>query len=62
MARAKFNHAYDLAFEVISFKEDASDVTPTKLRRALRKRLRDMSDNDLDEACGAPFDTFKVEG
>jgi len=58
MAKLKFNHAYDIAFEVLSSREDAEDVTANKLRRALRKRLRGMSDLEIMEACGR-FDTMK---
>ena len=57
----KYNHAYDIAFEVISDTEDGSDVTPEMLRSAILKRLNGMDDDELLEACGAPFDTDNTE-
>lgn len=56
----KFNHAFDFAVEVISKKEDASDVTPAMLRAALIKRANELPDNELVEACGH-FDTHQEE-
>ena len=56
----RFNHAYDIAFEVRTdhFPED---VTADELRAALRARLRSMSDEEIMEACGHPFDSFEYE-
>lgn len=59
--RKKYNHAYDFACEVVSRKEDGSDVTPRMLARALRKRIkRIMADNpdEMLQACGR-FDTME---
>lgn len=53
-----FNHAYDIAFEVLSAKEDASDVTPKMLREALRLRLATLNNDEILEACSR-YDTFK---
>mgnify|MGYP000577908318 CR=1 FL=1 len=58
----KFNHAFDLAFEVISNQEDGEDVTPEMLKEGLLKRIENMDlANEWLEACGGPFDTH-VEG
>jgi hypothetical protein len=61
---SKFNHAFDFAVEVISEKDDASDVTPQMLIAALRNRIdRIAAENDgaeMLEACGL-FDTSEVE-
>ena len=55
-----FNHAYDFAFEVGgSTDQDGFDVTAQQLRAAILSRLGDMSDDELVEACGSPFDTMK---
>lgn len=53
-----FNHAYDISFEVLSAKEDASDVTPKMLREALRARLASLSNDEMLSECTC-FDTFK---
>lgn len=54
----RYNHAFDFAFEVISDREDGEDVTPAMLREALLKRVNNLSDQDLDEACGL-YDTHE---
>lgn len=53
-----FNHAYDIAFEVLSAKEDGSDVTPRMLREAIRARLATLNNDEMLEACSR-YDTFK---
>ena len=67
-----FNHAYTIAFSLISEKEDASDVTPAMLSAALRKRADDLDASTYPgqtekggewiEAVGAPYDTYEEEG
>lgn len=57
----KFNHAFDIAFEVVSDKADASDVTADMLRTALYRRIETLdSEGDLlwHEAVDR-FDTFE---
>ncbi len=54
-----FNHAFDIAFSLVSSDACASDVTPQMLRTALIARLQALSDNELLEAVGAPFDTYQ---
>jgi hypothetical protein len=56
----KYNHAYDFAFEVVSSAENAEDVTPQMLRKALLKRVNELPDEELKEACGC-FDTMFSE-
>ena len=56
---AKFNHAFDIAFSLVSEKQDASDVTAAMLKEALLKRI-DAEDTWI-EAAGAPFDTYEEE-
>ncbi len=52
----KFNHAFDFAVEVISEKEDSSDVTPKMLIAALRDRIDRLEAEDegaeMLDACG----------
>jgi hypothetical protein len=57
----RYNHAFDIAFEVISYEEDGSDVTAEMLADALRDRIDSLFDNDeMIEACGCPFDTYEM--
>lgn len=56
----KYNHAYDFGFEVISENEEGEDVTASMLRVGIAKRLNNMSDAELLEACDR-FDTMKHE-
>lgn len=60
MSRLRYNHAFSIAFEVLSNREDAKDVTPSRLRRALRKRLRELDDAEIFLACER-FDTMRRE-
>jgi len=60
----KYNHAYDFAFEVVSDKEFAEDVTPTMMIEACRKRIDGIAatndGQEMKESCGL-FDTYKIE-
>lgn len=53
----KFNHAYDFAFEVVSDRDDAEDVTAPMLRAALLKRINRLTDEELLEAASW-FDSY----
>lgn len=55
----RFNHAYDFAFEVISFDEYGEDVTPAMLRAALIERANRISDEEIIQACGL-YDTYTI--
>ncbi len=60
---SKFNHAFDIAFEVISEKENGSDVTGEMLREGLERRMAEL-DSSGDIAWGQAvdrFDTFEEE-
>lgn len=58
----KFNHAFDVAFEVISDDLYAQDVTPTMLKEALLRRIANLDaagEIEWREAC-TPYDTYEV--
>ena len=57
---SKFNHAYDFAFEVISDRDDAEDVTAPMLRAALLERVNRLTDDELLEAASW-FDSYEEE-
>lgn len=56
-----YNHAFTIAFAVKgSHSEDGEDVTAEQMEAALLKRIKDlMANNEMLEAVGGPFDTFK---
>lgn len=58
--RAVFDHAFDIAFSLRSHNADGSDVTAAHIRAALAKRITTLSDDELLEATGAPFDSYEV--
>lgn len=54
-----YNHAFDIAFAVQgSTDADGEDVTAAMLRAAVISRLKEMTDDELVEAVGAPFDSY----
>ncbi len=56
----RYNHAYDVAFSLVSNNPEGKDVTPAMLRAALLRRVADLDANDQwEEAVGAPFDTYE---
>lgn len=68
----RYNHAFDIAFSVISDDPGGDDVTPAMLKEALLKRIADLdasydpanpSDKGGEwlEAVGVPFDTYEEE-
>lgn len=63
---ARYNHAYTIAFSLISNDPKGEDVTPAMLSAALRKRADDLDasrDNGSEwiEATGAPYDSYKED-
>lgn len=59
----KYNHAFDIAFEVISTDRTGENVTAKELLNGLRRRLENLEKNgdEIIEACGLPFDTYTME-
>ena len=60
---AKYNHMLDMAFEVISEKEDGSDITPEQIHLAVKKRLASLAENneyDIGGAIGI-CDSYEIE-
>jgi hypothetical protein len=60
----KYNHAYDVAFEVIS--TDPDGATPRECLIALKQRVADLevaSEQELYEVFGSqcPFDTYDMD-
>lgn len=62
----RYNHAYDVAFSVVSNDPEGLDVTPVMFRAALMRRIKQLDAEAAvggwEEACGAPYDTYEEEG
>lgn len=59
----KYNHAFTIAFEVISDDPEGNDVTADMLKAGLKQRIINLDaegDTIWIEATGAPFDTYEV--
>ena len=67
---ANYNHAFDIAFEVVTDKENPDTVTKDELIKALLARLNNMLKEDNEngwdddqsvflEACGC-YDTYEI--
>jgi len=59
----KYNHMLDIAFTVISEKQDGSDITPEQIHVAIAKRLQSLAEAneyDLGGAIGI-CDTYEEE-
>ena len=57
----KYNHAYTLGFSLESNHETGDDVMANQVRAAIVKSLSNLSDIELLENLGYPFDTYEVE-
>ena len=58
----KYNHAFDIAFSVISKNENGDDITAEEFAAAIRQRVDDLlSSGELLEAVGAPWDTYEQD-
>ena len=56
----KYNHAFSIAFSVVSEHPTGEDVTAEQMLAALIKRVVDAYDSgELLEAAGAPYDTYE---
>jgi hypothetical protein len=54
------DHAYDIAFSLRSNTADGSDVRASHIRAALLERLASLTDDELLEATGTPFDSYET--
>lgn len=59
---ARYNHAYGLAFSVVSTDQDGADITPAMLKAALLDRVADLDrSGEWNEAVGQPQDTYQED-
>jgi hypothetical protein len=61
----KFNHAFTIAFSVVSDDPEGRDVTPDMFRAALLQRIAQLDAEKAyggwEQACDAPFDTYQED-
>jgi hypothetical protein len=58
----KYNHAFDIAFSIISEHPKGEDVTAEQVLEALVNRAKVAYENgELLEAVGLPFDTHQED-
>lgn len=55
-----YDHAYDIAFSLRSCSADGSDVKARDIRSAIIERVASLTDDELLEATGAPFDSYEI--
>jgi hypothetical protein len=56
-----YDHAYDIAFSLRSCSADGSDVKARDIRSAIIERVASLTDDELHEATGAPFDSYQIQ-
>lgn len=54
------NHAFDIAFSVETSEPSGASTSAQQFRDAIAKRLASLSDDELVEAVGQPFDSYEV--
>ena len=57
----KYNHAFTLGFSLESNMDNADDVTASQARSAILEFLDRLSDTELMENIGYPYDTYEIE-
>lgn len=57
----RYDHAFTIAFSLVTAQPDGRDATPAEIRAALLKRLAALSDDELLEAVGAPYDSYELD-
>lgn len=58
----RYNHACDIAFEVVSNSPDGIDFTAAMLKAALLQRIKNLDESEeWLEAVGAPFESYEED-
>lgn len=57
----RYDHAFTIAFSLVSSDPSGRDVTPSQLRAAILSRLESLADDELIEAVGAPYDSYEMD-
>jgi hypothetical protein len=56
----RYNHAFSFAFSLVNDSKEGF-ATGADLKDAIYRRLKDIDDAEMVEACGVPFNTFEGE-
>ena len=62
MRHRSYNHAFDIAFSLTCECPTGDAVTGAQLREAIEQRLHRLTDDELEEAVGMPFDSYEEFG
>lgn len=54
-----YNHAFTIGFTIASKHPEGDDITPQQFRLGILARLAAVTDDELIEAVGCPFDTYE---
>jgi hypothetical protein len=57
----KYNHRFDLIFDLVSNTEDGSDITISMVREALLAKIADMDQSDAWFCCQPTCDSYEEE-
>jgi hypothetical protein len=57
----RFNHAFTFGFALDSDDATGEHIPARQLRAAILKHLAGLSDAELIENCGLPFDSYAVD-
>ena len=60
----KYNHAFDIAFEVVSEDESGENIPRDVMLAALLRRVADITEYDnanFEAVFDMPFDTYEIE-
>ena len=56
----KYNHAFTFAFSLENNSPDGVDTSADELRAAILNRLMNITDDEMIENVGLPFDTYEI--
>jgi hypothetical protein len=57
----KYNHGFEIIFDLVSNTEDGSDITISMLREALLAKIADMDQSDAWFCCQPTCDSYEEE-
>ena len=56
----KYDHAFDIAFSIVSDNQNGEDITAEQFAAAIRKRVDELlATGEMLEAVGLPWDTYE---
>jgi hypothetical protein len=58
---SRFNHAYTMAFTLISDDPAGLALNPQDVRKAISDQVAQLPDEELLSAIAVPFDTYEID-